>query len=328
MNTGLHVSLTMNPYFFGSLILMAMWLFTYWRVRRRKKTQDVREFWWASWTCFLLGMTEPLYVPAYWDPPSLLKFYRWDFESFIFCFAIGGISAVFTELPGVKQAAKTVDHFLWEIFGRAIRGIRRMFGPEVHQPSAQRIHPGRVFVEPEQLKLRQDDLDNTILVIFFIAMLGATAQLNINIIYDAAIVCLSTAVLIWWRRPGLRWKIVGGALTFTVLYTVVLTTTHAFYPDFFSYWKLDQLSHIFIFSAPLEEYVFAFTFGAFWSPLYEAWKHEKLRRDSRTQPAPVRAQQQPPYVPKEGNGSEIRVKAGLRKTRSGRGNRRSGSSST
>lgn len=149
-----------------------------------------------------------------------------------------------------------------------------------------------MFLDPEQLQRRQDEIDNTVLVVFFLAMLGATAQLNINIIYDAVIVCLSTAVLIWARRPGLRWKIVGGALTFTVLYTVVLTVTHAFYPDFFNYWKLDQLSHIFIFRAPLEEYMFAFSFGAFWSPLYEAWKHERLKRTGQ----PVAPAEHPPLA--------------------------------
>jgi hypothetical protein len=114
-----------------------------------------------------------------------------------------------------------------------------------------------------------------ILVTFFIAMFGMTTQLDLNIIYDAAIVCLSTAVFIWWRRPKLRWQIVGGGLTFVLLYAIVLIVDVSVYPDFFSYWNLSQLSGIFIARAPLEEYIFAFTFGAFWAPLYEAWKDEK-----------------------------------------------------
>ena len=31
-------------------------------------------------------------------------------------------------------------------------------------------------------------------------------------------------------------------------------------------------------SGGLEEYLFAFTFGAFWAPLYEAWKDEKYSK--------------------------------------------------
>ena len=43
------------------------------------------------------GLTEPLFVPRYWDPPSLFNLAAttgFDIESLIFCFAIGGIGAV------------------------------------------------------------------------------------------------------------------------------------------------------------------------------------------------------------------------------------------
>jgi len=251
---------------------MVFWLITLVLVRRRKKEGDLREFWWASWTCCLLGITEPLYVPEYWSPPSILRFYRWDVESFIFCFAIGGVAAVLTELPTVKKLAVAADRALWDIFGRVILRIKRAYGAEADEKSMPRVVLGRVFPESGQLQKEQHELDNIILVAFFLAMFGTTAQLNLNIIYDGAIVCLSTAGFIWWRRPGLRWQIVGGALSFTLLYAAVLKAVVAVYPDFFSYWNQSQLTHIFIAKAPLEEYVFAFTFGALWAPLYEAWK--------------------------------------------------------
>src|SRR6202521_2668024 len=44
----------------------------------------------------VFGLTEPIFVPAYWNPPSLLELARrtgFDIESFIFCFAIDGIGA-------------------------------------------------------------------------------------------------------------------------------------------------------------------------------------------------------------------------------------------
>lgn len=52
-----------------------------------------RVMWGTSLATALLGVTEPLYVPAYWNPPSLFDLAqrtRFDLESFIFCFAIGG----------------------------------------------------------------------------------------------------------------------------------------------------------------------------------------------------------------------------------------------
>lgn len=45
----------------------------------------------------LFGFTEPLFVGRYWDPPSLFDLARrtgLDVESFLFCFAIGGVAAV------------------------------------------------------------------------------------------------------------------------------------------------------------------------------------------------------------------------------------------
>ena len=45
----------------------------------------------------LLGLSEPIFVPEYWNPPSLFDLAQrtgFDIESLIFCFAIGGIGAV------------------------------------------------------------------------------------------------------------------------------------------------------------------------------------------------------------------------------------------
>src|SRR3989338_9560215 len=46
------------------------------------------------------GLTEPLFVPEYWSPPSLFDLAArtgFDIESLLFCFAIGGIGAVLYE---------------------------------------------------------------------------------------------------------------------------------------------------------------------------------------------------------------------------------------
>lgn len=49
---------------------------------------------WASVLTAPFGLTEPLFVPAYWNPPSLFDLAQrtgFDIESLIFCFAIGGL---------------------------------------------------------------------------------------------------------------------------------------------------------------------------------------------------------------------------------------------
>lgn len=53
----------------------------------------------SLWTS-LLGLTEFLFVPAYWTPPSLFDLARkihFDIESLVFSFAIGGLAVVIYE---------------------------------------------------------------------------------------------------------------------------------------------------------------------------------------------------------------------------------------
>jgi hypothetical protein len=65
-----------------------------------------RAMWWASIFTLPLGLTEPLFVPKYWNPPSLFNLAQrtgFDIESLIFCFAIGGVAAVlYNALTGRK----------------------------------------------------------------------------------------------------------------------------------------------------------------------------------------------------------------------------------
>ncbi len=56
-----------------------------------------RAMFWASMFTMPFGLTEPLFVPEYWNPPSLFDLAArtgFDIESLIFCFGIGGVSAV------------------------------------------------------------------------------------------------------------------------------------------------------------------------------------------------------------------------------------------
>ena len=54
----------------------------------------------SFWT-MPLGLTEPLFVPLYWNPPSLFNLAQrtgFDIESLIFCFSIGGVGSVLYRL--------------------------------------------------------------------------------------------------------------------------------------------------------------------------------------------------------------------------------------
>ena len=49
------------------------------------------------------------------------------------------------------------------------------------------------------------------------------------------------------------------------------------YPNFIEAWNLPAISGILILKVPLEELMFAFTFGMMWSSLYEhfTWHRQK-----------------------------------------------------
>ena len=275
------IDLRMNGYLFGCFLLLAFWLLIRVGLGLRENRWMHRELWRATQTCTALGLTEPLFVPEYWNPPSILRFGRWDFESFPFCFAVGGISAALTEIPLFKG-------FLVDLYFSIERSVRWALA-FISRMTRGRIHAGllgrpalSVLIPPDQLRI-----ENMLLVTFCVAVFGAVGQFAINIIYKAAIVSFSSALWIAWRRPSLRWQILGGGISFTVLYAIVLVITGRLYPGFYDHWNLEALSGIRILGAPAEEYLYAFTFGSFWAPLYEAWKQSRIYGESAKQTLPA-----------------------------------------
>src|SRR3989344_6114295 len=86
----------MNAWLTSSLALLLIWIII-WLVKARLR----KEMLLVSIFTMALGFTEPLFVPKYWNPPSLFNLAAntgFDIESFIFAFSIGGIAAVLYEV--------------------------------------------------------------------------------------------------------------------------------------------------------------------------------------------------------------------------------------
>jgi len=203
-------NLVMNPYLFGSILLLTFWALTLCIVWLRGERRNRQEFWWGSLVGSLLGFTEPLFVPAYWDPPSILSYYRWDFESFLFCFAIGGISAVAPEWRLWRHLFQRIDRGIWQVVRIMLAPFRRLTGTET--PSTD-----EVILSAEEIRR-----ENALLLSIFLGSFGFTAHTGLNVIYNAALASVAMAVYIAWRRPRLRWQVWSGALLFLLIYTVVL----------------------------------------------------------------------------------------------------------
>jgi hypothetical protein len=81
-----------------------------------------------SWVTMLFGLTEPLFVPEYWAPPSLFDLANktgFDIESLLFSFAIGGLGVVLYRLVYPMSISPMIDsdklhgrHQLHRIFRR------------------------------------------------------------------------------------------------------------------------------------------------------------------------------------------------------------------
>jgi Lycopene cyclase len=267
----MRINLSMNPYLFGCGVLFAWWLIALAIVYRRGTKNNRHEFWWGSFACGLLGFSEPLFVPEYWNPPSVLAYGRWDLESFFFCFFVGGIAGVAPEWRRLRSAFQSIDYGIWISSRRVYEWLHWLTGGEPIRASGE--------VPVSHIDVRQD---NALIIAIFLGGFGFTAQLGLNVIYDAALTCTLVGAYIAWYRPPLRWQVWGGGITFTVIYGVVLVITGFVYPTFYDdYWNLQALSGKRLLHAPLEEYMFAFTMGVFWAPLFEAWRNERQTQLTR-----------------------------------------------
>lgn len=91
-------------YFIGCLFLLSVWLLFF--VLRK----DLRkEMFFGSILALPFGLIESLWVPEYWNPPSLFNLmskYGSGIESFLLCFVCGGVAAVIYEIISRKKVVK------------------------------------------------------------------------------------------------------------------------------------------------------------------------------------------------------------------------------
>ena len=79
-------------------------------------------------------------------------------------------------------------------------------------------------------------------------------------------------------RPDLTRKIWISGLLFTGLYFIYFTSLNIIFPKYVEHvWTLENLSGLVIIGIPLEEYLFAFGFGMYWSSLYEHLTWHRLQ---------------------------------------------------
>ena len=106
----------------------------------------------------------------------------------------------------------------------------------------------------------------------------------VNLVYSICVAHLVGALVLWIQRRDLIKHSLFGASAFLIVYFFAFLLVLVVYPSFISdFYNLNTTSSILFLGIPLEEFLYAFSFGLFWGPLYEYVHGEVSRlKGSRT----------------------------------------------
>ena len=219
---------------FWSSAFLVPWIVLYVASNARHKA----EIWWGSIFMAPFGLTQFMFVPEYWDPPSLLELARktgFDIESIIFSFAIGGIGT--------------------GLYNALMRKRLEAFDPQERKVGQHRWHRWALATPFAWFPILYFLPWNPIYAGIAAMVLGAIA----------GVLC----------RPDLKSNTLVGGMLFLGLYTVFLLGLKWSAPGYIEQvWNLEALSGVLIYGLPLEELLFGFSFGLVWTGIHEhfTWK--------------------------------------------------------
>lgn len=219
---------------FWSSAFLVPWIALYVASNARHKA----EIWWGSIFMAPFGLTQFMFVPEYWDPPSLFELARktgFDIESIIFSFAIGGIGT--------------------GLYNALMRKRLEEFDPQERKVSLHRWHRWALATPFAWFPILYFLPWNPIYAGIAAMVLGAIA----------GVLC----------RPDLKSNTLVGGMLFLGLYTVFLLGLKWSAPGYIEQvWNLEALSGVLIYGLPLEELLFGFSFGLVWTGIHEhfTWK--------------------------------------------------------
>jgi hypothetical protein len=156
-------------------MLLGVWIIVYFSLKDKISRKEMLTV--SLWTS-LLGLTEPLFVPEYWNPPTLFNLARrtgFDIESLLFAFAVGGLAVIIFE--GIFQTRH-----------------EKLSPIERHRPR-HKYHLLALLSAP----------------IIFALLLVFT---DLNPIHSTFIALVGGGIFAWYCRPDLKKKMIASAFIF------------------------------------------------------------------------------------------------------------------
>jgi hypothetical protein len=219
-------------YFFGAILFVAAWGVLYALGKSHRK-----QMLWGSALSAPFALTGFLFMPEYWEPPSLFDLdakIGIGIEDVVWSAAVGGIASAVVE---------------W-IFGSRLAPVRRNVTRPYRWAPLILILSAIVLLE---LFYPKTSIDNMI-----------------------AAFCLG-AINLCLIRNDLTWPAIRGGLVFAVVYMLLFAFFLVFYPDFIErYYTLENLWGPDIVGIPVEEFCFAASGGAVWTVFYEYYHGYKF----------------------------------------------------
>jgi hypothetical protein len=211
-------------YLVGALIFGAAWLACY--VIGKSYRTEIR---WGTLISAPMALTNILFVPQYWTPPSLFDLdqkIRVGMEDFLWAAAVGGIASVVAEILLKEKLS---------VMRRAAR--KRHFAPFV-----------------------------VVVVVFIVLELWHSDKTIYNTIIAFAIGAIVIAIRRSDLIPTMLIGALSFTALYFFLFLVVLLLYPDFVKCFYN---IPHLLGIYILGVPIEELLFAGTGGAIWSVAYE-----------------------------------------------------------
>lgn len=215
-----------------SLILLAFWLMVHFVLLHDSTSR--RKMLKVSLWSMPTGLLQPLFIPEYWNPPSLFNLTAtvgFDIESLIFSFAVGGIGSM---------------------------GYKLFIRRELVQGA-----PEKVFKIPQPIMI-------ALLFTGPIFLLIMLYWLKMNPIYPSLGIFFYGSLLILGFRPDLWQMMLVGAGVFCLFYFVAFQVLLILSPGYVQeVWNLPALFGISVANVPLEEMIYAFGAGSLFSGIYD-----------------------------------------------------------